>query len=419
MNSSIAVVLAALIVALAAIGVLTGEEAAERGSEGAAAGPSLERIARGVERVRELEFSRLPRVKRVSAQEARRAGLRELDRQVPPAEQAAEERLLKLLGLLPPDARMRELLGDALAGEVGGYYLPGTDTLHLVRGSGLGGLFADVVIAHELTHALEDQHFGIAPEPGTGFRRDRAMASGALAEGTATVVMVDYLALTRTGREELPAGLRDRVLDELAEVALPSSSGLPRYVREALVFPYARGAVLISGIQESGGWEAVDRVFEEGRPVSTEQVIHPRRFESRERPVRVRLGRLRDALPEGARRVSAGDLGEFDTEQLLRDGNGRRRSEPAAAGWGGATFELWRLPGTCEGACREGHVLAVAWAWDTTRDAAEFERAARRSLAALGGGGVVAGMPGRRVALVLAPRARLAGKVARRLAQLR
>jgi hypothetical protein len=413
-NAVLAVVAVALVVVFAAIGVLGGEEeeaepAAERPS-----GPSLqqvtrrvEEVARGVERARELEFERLPRVRVVSADEARRAGLAELDRSVPARLQRIEERLLAMLGLLPPDARLREIVGTALTSEVAGYYIPRSDTLALVRGEGIEGLFGEVALAHELGHALEDQHFGIEPHGSSGFLRDRAVAESALHEGSATLVMVDYLALSRGGMA-LPEGLRSRLLEELEGLALPASSGLPRYVREGLVFPYAAGSRFVDRIQQEGGWAAVDRAFGRDAPASTEQIMHPRKYERGERPVRVRLGGYRGQLPPGARVVARGDLGEFDTAQFLLEANGRRRAEEAAAGWGGSAFELWLLPGGQD-------LLAMAWAWDTPRDAREFARAARRSLGELGTPGAVNdGNKG--VALVLAADAGVAGRVARTIA---
>ena len=425
MNSVLAAVAVALVVAMAALGILGGEEEeADQAERPAAASVeqaerpparSVERVtervaevARGVERVRELEFDRLPRVRSVSPAEARRAGLGELDRYVPRRRQVLEERLLTMLGLLPPDARLRELLGTALTGEVAGYYIPRSDTLALVRGAGFEGPLAEVALAHELTHALEDQRFGIEPHGASGFLRDRGVAESALHEGTATLAMVDYLALSQGLGRQLPEGLRRRVLDELEGLALPASSGLPRYVREGLVFPYAAGARFVNRIHRRGGWAAVDRAFGREAPVSSEQILHPRAYETDERPVPVRLGGLRGSLPAGARVVARGDLGEFDTAQLLHDANGRRRSEDAAAGWGGGAFELWRLPGG-------GDLLAIAWAWDSPRDAAEFERAARLSVGRLVSPGAVNG-GNEVVTVVLAPEAGLARRVAQRLA---
>jgi hypothetical protein len=410
MNGVLAAVAVALLAALAAIGILAGEdeEAEQAGT------PPLEQVservgavARDVERVRELDFDRLPRVRLVSRAETRRAALQELDHYVPPRRQRIEERLLAMLGLLPPDVRLRELLGDALTEQVAGYYIPRAGTLALVRGAGLVGFLADVTLAHELTHALEDQRFGIEPEANL-FLRDRAVAATALHEGSATVAMVDYVALSQGG-SELPAGLRNRVLKELEGIALPASSGLPRYVRESLVFPYVAGARFVNRIQGRGGWAAVDRALGEDAPVSSEQIMHPRKYDAGERPARVRLRGHRGALPRGAGVMARGDIGEFDTEQLLRDANGRRRSEEAAAGWGGSTFELWRLAGGED-------LLVMAWAWDSPRDAREFAAAARLSVGRLGRPGAVNGSNEGVVAVVLAPEGALARRVARRIA---
>jgi hypothetical protein len=404
-----------LVVALGAIGILAGEgeegaPAAERSPE-----PSLEQvtrrvaeIARGVERARELEFDRMPRVRIVSPAGARRAGLAELDRSVPVRLQRIEERLLAMLGLLPPDARLREIVGKALTSEVAGYYIPRSDTLALVRGDEVEGFLAEVALAHELGHALEDQHFGIEPHGSSGFLRDRAVTEAALHEGSATLVMVDYLVLSQGAGRVEPEDVRGRVLNQLEGITLPESSGLPRYVRESLIFPYAAGARFVDRIQQQGGWAAVDRAFGEEAPVSTEQIMHPRKYEEGERPVRVRLGDVSAQLPAGARREARGDIGEFDTAQFLLEANGRDAAEEAAAGWGGSTFELWRLAGGEE-------VLAVVWAWDSPTDAREFARAARSTLAALDTPGAVNG-GNEGVVMVLAPDPGVARRVARAIA---
>jgi hypothetical protein len=176
-------------------------------------------------------------------------------------------------------------------------------------------------------------------------------------------------------------------LKALDKAAVPASSGLPRYLREGLVFPYAAGARLVNRIQGRGGWAAVDRAFETGGPVSTEQVMHPARAD--DRPVRVVV-----AAPRGARLVEQGDFGEFDTEQLLRAANGRARSARAAAGWGGGGFALWRVGG------RYG--LELRWVWDSARDAREFAAALRVSARRLGRASVNSGI--KAVGLTLAPR---------------
>jgi hypothetical protein len=368
-----AVVIGALIVALAAIGLVTGED--ESDQEQASSGPSISAIARRVERVRQLRFDHLPRVRHVTGAQARAYGLRELDREMTPREVAAEERLLKLLELLPPRASLRELVGKTLSSEVGGFYDPRSGTLSVV-GQGGSGLLGEITLAHELTHALEDQRFGLHAGAGNGFQRDSSAAESALHEGTATIVMVDYAVLKQAGTANVPASVRAQALKALDEAAVPASSGLPRYVREGLVFPYAAGARLINRIQSRGGWAAVDRAFGEDAPVSTEQFMHTAKYEARERPVRVRV----DA-PSGARLVEQGDFGEFDTEQLLQAANG-----------GG--FALWRR-GAWYG-------VTLRWTWDSARDAREFARALRRTARRLGRASVSSS--NEQVELQLAPR---------------
>ena len=415
MNGVLVAVVVALLAAFAAIGIFAGEEEEAEQQVAPARGESLEQVservgevARGVERVRELEFDRLPRVRLVGVDEATRDSLAELDHYVPPRRQRIEERVLAMLGLLPPDVRLREVLGEALTEEVAGYYVPRTETMALVRGAGLGGLIAEVTLAHELTHALEDQRFDIEPHGASGFLSDRAVANAALREGSATLAMVEYVALTQGGGQELPPEVRRRLLEELDELALPASSGLPRYVREGLVFSYAAGAIFVSRLESRGGWAAVDSAFGEDPPLSSEQIMHPRKYEVGEGPVPVRLRGVRAALPSGARVVARGDLGEFDTAQFLLDANGRGRAEEAAAGWGGSAFELFRLPGG-------GDVLVMAWAWDTPRDAAEFEAAAENSLDRLDSAGAVNGSNEGMVTVVLAPRESMARRVVRRI----
>jgi hypothetical protein len=368
-NRMTVAVMVALIAALAGIGLVTGED--DSNGDHAAPSPSVAAIARRVERIRELKFDHIPPARQVTPAQARAYGLRELDRQATPEDVAAEERLLKLLGLLPAGASLRSLLGKALSTEVGGFYDPDSGTLSIV-GEGLPGLLGEITLAHELTHALEDQNFGLHVSAGTGFGRDRGAARSARDEGSATIAMVDYAVLKQTGSSRVPGVLRERALDALGSAAVPASSGLPRYVRDGLVFPYAAGARLINRIQDRGGWAAVDRAFGDDAPISTEQVMHPAKYFAHERPAKVVV-----PPPRGTRLVEQGDFGEFDTEQLLRAANGRSRSAAAAAGWGGGGYALWRRG-------REFGVT-LRWTWDSARDAAEFARALRRSARRLGG----------------------------------
>ena len=120
----------------------------------------MDRVARRLERIRELEFKRIPPVRTVSADEAREEGLAQLDEDYPPKRRAADEQVLILLGLLPEGSDIRELAGTIFGEEVAGYYDDEKKQMTLVADFG-EGTEGEITLAHELTHALEDQHFGL------------------------------------------------------------------------------------------------------------------------------------------------------------------------------------------------------------------------------------------------------------------
>jgi hypothetical protein len=349
-----------MIAALFGVGVLTADDS-ETGSDPEGSDPScqvdIERVAERLERIRDLEFERLPPVRTITPDEAREEGLAVLDEEYPPERRAEDEEVLTLLGLIPEGSDLRELAGTVFGEEVAGFYDDRTKAMTLVAGAASGSE-GEITLAHELTHALEDQHFDLRPEAGLD---DERTARAALVEGTATVAMVDYSARFLTG------GLagRRQLLDQL-QIAdlLESDSGLPPYLQRSLLFPYAAGARFVDAI---GTWAPANRALRGSGPASTEQVLHPRKYRARERPLPVEPAR---PPGRGWKRVADGTIGEFDTAELVRTADSPLRAARAAAGWGGGRYDLWRTG--------DRSLLSLAWRWDTRRDAAEFAAALPR-----------------------------------------
>ena len=396
---TVELVLLALVAALAAGGLLLGGGGG--GGVGGAAGASarvsarhLALIERRVEALRGLRFRRPVPVAVVSAAQARRAGLADYERGQPAARRRVDEEQLKLLGLVPPETSERALVSAIFAEQVAGYYDPRTRRLALVRGAGVD----DATLAHELTHALEDQRFDLRRLE-EGRDGDRALAEQALVEGTATVVETRYLAAYPGA---ISAG------DALA--ALGHATGgtpLPPFVMRGLLFPYLAGERFVEGLLRRGhGWRLVDRALRSRPPVSTAQVLDPGRWLRGERPVRVRLGvgGVLRAAGGGWRRLSDSALGQQDLYELVRQAAGDRAGRLLAAQWRGGREQLWRrgpLPAAgCAAPCRERDVLAIGL---RVSDAAAA-RAVAAALAAwarvalragpVGGGGVAAGPAG-------------------------
>ena len=234
-----------------------------------------------------------------------------------------------------------------------GYYDPADGRLRVVEGAGTGTrVLEEMVLAHELTHALEDQRFGLPTEPAA--TDDRELARAALHEGSATSLMYTYV------QEHFSV---EEALGGLLGSAFEDTGDLPPFLEAQLLFAYVGGERFVAELLERGGgrWTLVDTAFRLRPPASTEQVLHPRAYFSADEPRRVRL-RARAVLGRGWSRARAGTWGELQTRELLR-------SADAAAGWGGDRYELWRAGGES--------VLVMRWRWDSARDEAEFARSLR------------------------------------------
>jgi hypothetical protein len=346
-----------------------------------------------VEAIRDLRFRELPKPGEVSPAEAQRDGLEDLDRSYPEGKRHADEELLKLLGLLEPDVDLREVSATIFGQGVAGYYDPRTKRLRVVKGAQTENRFLnEITLAHELTHALEDQRFGLDLEEASG-SDDASLAHLALVEGSATAVMFTYAERHFTPEQTL-GGLFSSLGQDTGD--------LPPFIEGQLIFPYVRGQEFVQRLYRAGGWGVVNSAYRFRPPASTEQVMHPDKYLKVEQPERVRL----DARPpgDGWRRLAAGTWGEWATGELV--GN------PASAeGWGGDRYELWqRGSGDCPAPCRDRDALVMRWRWDTRAAAQRFE-AALREWSGEQTGPTAISSRGREVALALAPEADLAQRL--------
>jgi hypothetical protein len=327
---------------------------------------AIHRIIRRVERLRGLRFKRPVNIKFATRSEAvsifRNAGERDYSRR----ERLIDEEELKLLGLLAPSVNLDRVMNAVAEDEVLGFYDPESKRLIVIRGKAGSRATEELTLAHELTHALEDQYFGLPNEQ--GFTDDRAAAVDALFEGTATALMVDYAARYFDLSE-----LTD-ILDDVAG----TDPKLPRFVERALLFSYEEGERFVDAFRERGSWRAIDQVLRLRQPRSTEQIMHPEKYAIDDRAATVDVAKLTGRLGGEWHRVDTTDLGEGDLD-LLFDLVGKTKGRRAAAGWDGGRFELWRRKppagSVCKAPCIQADAAFFGLAWDTERDRAEAEKA--------------------------------------------
>lgn len=324
-------------------------------------------IEQDVQRMRGLT-PRRPVTPQLLDETALRARIRDqLARDNPPERIAAEERLLKGLGLFPMDASYEDLVVSLLGSQVAGFYDPATKEIVVVSTSGTIGPVERTTFVQEYTHALQDQAFGLDKlDLDRADEGDRSLARLALIEGDATLVMSQWIQ-ERLTPEELLELVRASNDPEQARILV----GMPAILRETLLFPYTGGLQFVLALQAQGGWAAVDRAYA-NPPASTEQILHPEKYRAGELPVPVQLPDDLAARMEGSGwRISLEDtVGELQLRTWLRE-VGRLRADAAAAaamGWGGDRVMLLEGP-------KGAWAIVLRTAWDTRADADAFAAA--------------------------------------------
>jgi hypothetical protein len=290
---------------------------------------------------------------------------------------------------------LRSISASVFGEGVAGYYDPRSKRLRIVSGTTPDAL-SEMVLAHELTHALEDQRFGLAISEGES--DDAALARLALVEGTATLVMQQYL-LRYIGAEKALGGLLGS--------AMQTGPDLPKFLQDQLLWPYVGGMRFAQALRDTGAdsWKLVDLADRVRVPESTEQVLHPEKWVEVESPLDVPLN---VKLHDDWHSVTSGTWGEWQTGAWL---GGDAGALAAAAGWGGDRYELWQRGPCASPPCRETDVLVMRWRWDTAGDAREFETALR-ALPLASSDGAAVDVRDDTVTFVLAPTAALARRVA-------
>jgi hypothetical protein len=330
----------------------------------------------------------------------------------PPAEIAASQATLVAMGLLPAGMSLADLYVNLLGSQVAGYYDPAVKQVYVVARTGQIGAIEKVTFAHEFTHALQDQNFGLKGiTTDTVGQGDRSLAHLALIEGDASLLMTQWLMghLDGAGIAQIMAG------DPAAQAQLDAA---PAFIKDALLFPYLQGVTFVSSIWAQGGWTAVDRVFSR-LPASTEQILHPDKYTADEQPVTVPLDAPAIAARLGARWTAtpADTLGEFQLGSWLRargvtGAGGGISGDTAAAGWGGDRYALIDGP---DGA----YALVLLTTWDTPADSTEFATAAIQAVVGVPGEArvvrIASGAPvpgGAEVAVLFASDAGVLGRLA-------
>jgi hypothetical protein len=277
---------------------------------------------------------------------------------------------------------------------VAGFYSPRDDEIKIITDAPDSPTIDNATLVHELTHALQDQHYDLTKPKYSAQTQDGSLAISGAVEGGAKFVELRYARLCGGQWNCVDTPQRGESSDSSG-----SSGGGPNLGIFLTIYqPYSDGPVYVAEHYRRGGWDAVDRLLE-NPPESSEQVIHvteekpvPIEFEDRSRngwSTFEKQGQNgSDTVGEAsifsmfwyqARTVGAQTV---DPRSIL-EVDGRydtyNYDAPPSNGWANDRLFPYKK-GSGDGARQYGYVWVTEW--DSEADARQFQRAYLNILAA-------------------------------------
>ncbi len=300
--------------------------------------------------------------------------------------------VLKKFGLLPRNFDLPTFLVAMLREQVAGYYDVKTKTVNLLN-------WVDVeqqkpVLAHELTHALQDQSFGIekwmkgstgdtdkkknAPSPADIENDEESSARQAVIEGQAMVVLLDY-SLAPTGKTMLESpqiveALKQGMLEGTADS--PAFRDAPIFLKEELTFPYRYGLDFTGALLQAGGRELAYAGAFKDPPKTTREIMEPKTYLAHEKLQPMKMIDMQTDF-KGYDPFDIGAMGEFDVDILVEQYAGRNEANAIYPEWRGGYYFAGKPKGDKSAPIG---VLYVS-RWSSAPKAAEFAAVYAKSLA--------------------------------------
>ena len=273
------------------------------------------------------------------------------------------ELVLKKFGLLDRDFQLRPFLISLLTEQVAGFYDDKTKTVNL-----LDWIDPDEqkpVLAHELTHALQDQKVDLAKWSSVGsddvaknvqednqhIQTDEAdTARDAVAEGQAMVVFLDY-SMRDTGRTLADApGLLDKLKNSITDTSgSPILARAPLLLQKSLMFPYSEGLGFEDAVLLKKGRDGAFAQVLATPPSSTSEILHPDDYMAHAPVPLLRMPDIHPLLDADYEPYDVGVMGEFDVRILTELFGGPQIAAALAPEWnGGIYYAAQRKSATAE-----------------------------------------------------------------------
>jgi hypothetical protein len=306
---------------------------------------------------------------------------------------ARSELVLKKLGFLPPDFNLKTYLTGAVGESVAGYYEFKTKTMNLLNWVGLDQ--QRPIMAHELTHALQDQNYDLMTWESRARRQMAAVsmraestegegtsARRAVVEGQAMVVYVDYL-LKPYGRTlgDTPSAM-EFVKDRMAQSYDTSLvvKNAPLLFKESAMFPYREGLVFELALLQKGGNKMAFADAFARPPVDTHEVLEPAAYLAGEKAPVVNIPDLKVMLAGKFEPYDTGGMGQLDVRIMAQQFGTENDRDSIAPNWNGGAYVAVKRVGAKEPLTTADVGLLYLSRWKTPEAAQRFIDVYKNSL---------------------------------------
>lgn len=305
----------------------------------------------------------------------------------------ASEFTLRKFGYVPRTFSTAKFVAKMYEEEVAGFYDPRTKMISL-----LNWVAPDEqrgVLAHELTHALQDQNFNLTAWGRAGTPRNSGPgrfevsaaearaedeARVAVIEGQAMIVLIDHVWKEHGIDDNLASipgvsAIASQYMEIVPVPDTPVIHASPVFLRDSLAFPYREGLVFELQLLEKGGRELAFNGPFARPPVDTHEILHPERYLAQEKIHVPRIPDLSGILGDSYQVVDSGGLGELDTRSLVKQFATSKVAETIGDGWRGSAYLLVRRKDVpIEKATTADLALIYVSAWDNPETAHQFAK---------------------------------------------
>jgi len=317
---------------------------------------------RGLENVQEVQHTM------ISAEELEEIVVEDFFSEYSDEDARQDVLVLSSLGLLPRDFDLKGFYEALYSEQIAGFYDEETKEIYVVQGQDFGAS-ERLTYAHEFTHVLQDQVYGL--DEGLGMNQEscevdseKCAAVQALVEGDASMTEILWF--------QAHASIEDYrdLMDMLDHLETPVLDSAPPYMSADMYFPYEKGLAFVQHLYDQGEYKSVDQAFA-NPPVSTEQILHPEKYPV-DVPLSVNLPDLSSQLGDTWTLFDQNVMGEWYVYLILNKAHeesyrvSEETAQIAAEGWGGDAYAIYLNEETDE------TIFIMDSLWDTTKDAGEF-----------------------------------------------